>query len=100
MAAAADTLVLGCTHYPFVRGGIEQVLQAQARQDVVLIDTGDAVARQLVRLLEAAGTLRAAERALLAPATLRGYTTGAVSALAPAFHNLLDLDPPVEHADA
>ena len=39
----ADTIVLGCTHYPFVRSLIEQVVG----EKVVLIDTGAAVAKQL-----------------------------------------------------
>ncbi|MTV38034.1 glutamate racemase [Duganella radicis] len=92
----ADTLVLGCTHYPFVRSGIERVLHAHQRDDVTLIDTGDAVARQLGRLLEAADLLRpAGDHA----ATLRGYTTGDAAALAQAFADLLDLKPPVEKVD-
>lgn len=95
----ADTLVLGCTHYPFVKDGIERVLREHARADVTLIDTGDAVARQLVRLLDAAGLLRAATAGGAAAPTLRGYTTADVSALAPAFDKLLGLHPPVEHAD-
>jgi glutamate racemase len=92
----ADTLVLGCTHYPFVRNGIERVLRAHARQDVVLIDTGDAVARQLGRLLEGAGLLHPTSLGGSAAATLRGYTTAEVSALAPAFVNLLGLHAEVE----
>jgi glutamate racemase len=92
----ADTLVLGCTHYPFVKNGIERVLRDHARTDVLLIDTGDAVARQLVRLLEAAGLLRMADEA---PATLRGYTTAEIGALAPAFTNLLGLQVPVEKVE-
>ncbi len=39
----ADTIVLGCTHYPFVRPLIEQVVGTE----VTLIDTGAAVAKQL-----------------------------------------------------
>jgi glutamate racemase len=92
----ADTQVLGCTHYPFVQDGIERVLRDHARQDVVLIDTGDAVARQLGRLLEGAGLLRPTSLGGAAAATLRGYTTADVSALAPAFANLLGLHPAVE----
>jgi glutamate racemase len=92
----ADTLVLGCTHYPFVQNGIERVLREHARQDVVLIDTGDAVARQLGRLLEGAGLLRPTSLGGAAAATLRGYTTAEVGALAPAFANLLGLHPAVE----
>ena len=44
----ADTIVLGCTHYPFVRPLIESLLGRQ----VTLIDTGDAVARHLKSRLE------------------------------------------------
>jgi glutamate racemase len=43
----ADTLVLGCTHYPFLRPLIAEV----AGPAVTLIDTGEAVARQVVRRL-------------------------------------------------
>jgi glutamate racemase len=92
----ADTLVLGCTHYPFVQTGIERVLRDHGRQDVILIDTGDAVARQLVRLLDAAKLLHPEPVAGASAATLRGYTTADVSALAPAFASLLGLHPPVE----
>lgn len=43
----ADTIVLGCTHYPFVKPMIEKIVGA----DVVLIDTGAAVANQLKQRL-------------------------------------------------
>jgi glutamate racemase len=48
-----DTLVLGCTHYPF----ISHLLRVHTGADVTYIDTGEPVARQTRRLLEAAGTL-------------------------------------------
>ena len=41
----ADTIVLGCTHYPFLRPLIAELAGAR----VHLIDTGEAVARQVVR---------------------------------------------------
>ena len=44
----ADTIVLGCTHYPFVRPLIEQVVG----KEIALIDTGDAVAKHLRNKLE------------------------------------------------
>lgn len=44
-----DTVVLGCTHYPFAK----QVLQDLLGPDVSLIDTGAPVARQTKRLLGA-----------------------------------------------
>lgn len=48
IAAGADTIVLGCTHYPFVRPMIENLVG----DGVVLIDTGAAVAKELKRRLE------------------------------------------------
>ena len=41
----ADTIVLGCTHYPFLRPLIAELVGS----GVQLIDTGEAVARQVVR---------------------------------------------------
>ena len=41
--AGCDTLILGCTHYPFLRPALERLLPA----DIQLVDTGAAVARQL-----------------------------------------------------
>ena len=47
--AGADTLVLGCTHYPFLRKAIRKLLG----NSINLIDTSDAVVRQLKRKLAA-----------------------------------------------
>ncbi|HSH54869.1 MAG TPA: glutamate racemase [Methylotenera sp.] len=44
----ADTIVLGCTHYPFVKPLIMQVVG----ENVTLIDTGAAVAKQLQKRLQ------------------------------------------------
>lgn len=46
--AGADTLVLGCTHYPFLRKAIRKLLG----ESINLIDTSEAVVRQLKRQLE------------------------------------------------
>jgi len=46
--AGSDTLVLGCTHYPFLRKAIRKLLG----DSMHLIDTSDAVVRQLKRQLE------------------------------------------------
>lgn len=68
LARGADTIVLGCTHYPFVR----EAISAAAGPDVTLIETGGAVARQLQR--------RLADEGLLSPSTepgrVRLLTTG------------------------
>ncbi|MBP9117526.1 MAG: aspartate/glutamate racemase family protein, partial [Methyloversatilis sp.] len=53
IAEGADVIVLGCTHYPFLRKAIEQA----SGPDVRVIDTGASVARQLARKLEEAGLL-------------------------------------------
>ena len=45
--AGADTIVLGCTHYPFLR----PVIQRLAGPDVRVIDPAPAVAQQLLRIL-------------------------------------------------
>ncbi|WP_084663316.1 glutamate racemase [Pandoraea faecigallinarum] len=49
VAQGADTLVLGCTHYPFLIPAIE----GHFGTALTLIDTGAAIARQLQRRLEA-----------------------------------------------
>jgi glutamate racemase len=87
----ADTLVLGCTHYPFVEQAIRDVVARHTAEPVALVDTGDAVARQLARLLEGAGLLRPA-----GVPHLRGYTTASAAVLAEAFRALLALTPQVE----
>jgi len=46
--AGADRIVLGCTHYPFLR----PVIEAVAGPGVQVIDPAPAVARQTVRMLE------------------------------------------------
>lgn len=54
LTGGADTIVLGCTHYPFLRPLVQQI----AGPDVAVIDTGAAVARQLVRRLDDIGARR------------------------------------------
>ena len=51
--AGADTIVLGCTHYPFLKPTIAELVG----QQVSLIDTGQAVAKQLARKLTEADLL-------------------------------------------
>jgi glutamate racemase len=96
LAQGADTLVLGCTHYPLVRASIERVIAQATEREVTLIDTGDAVARQLARLLTAGGALRAADVDF--GSRLTGYTSASATALSTAFSGLLGLTPPVHEA--
>jgi len=53
LAAGADTIVLGCTHYPFLLPHIQRI----AGPGVRLIDAAPAVARQTARVLEMRGEL-------------------------------------------
>ncbi|MDP2804646.1 MAG: glutamate racemase [Gallionellaceae bacterium] len=48
LARGADTLILGCTHYPFLVPLISEVVGA----NITLVDTGEAVARHLKQRLE------------------------------------------------
>lgn len=73
-----DTVVLGCTHYPFVIPVIERIVGENVR----VIDPAPAVARQVRRLLEAGGKLNP----LPAAGKVKFYTSGdpmALSALLP-----------------
>lgn len=47
LEAGADTLVLGCTHYPFLSDTVRELVGDR----LTLVDTGDAIARQLRRKL-------------------------------------------------
>lgn len=65
--AGVDTLVLGCTHYPFLRETIAEAVGP----GVVLIDSGEAVARQTGRVLRDRGL-----SASLDTGGFRALTTG------------------------
>ncbi|RFC47856.1 MAG: glutamate racemase [Verrucomicrobia bacterium] len=64
-----DVLVLGCTHYPFLRPVMETVVPPT----VSILDTGGAVCRRVSRLLDAAGTTPSSSHS---PAALAIETTG------------------------
>ena len=76
----ADTLVLGCTHYPFLRPVIERI----AGPSVQVIDPAPAVARQTQLLLERAGVPAAA-----ASARTELYSSGDLSTLERMYHLLV-----------
>ncbi len=63
-----DTVVLGCTHYPFVIPLIERIVGENVR----VIDPAPAVAKQAKRLLEAAGTKNQSQER----ASVRFFTSG------------------------
>ena len=92
-----DTLVLGCTHYIFVA----HELRALVGPDVQFIETGEPVARQTRRLLEAAGLLAvpAPSNPSSQPPSQRDHpavqmlTTGPVAMMQAAAQRWLNLPP-------
>lgn len=94
--AGADTLVLGCTHYPFLDAAIRSIVGER----MTLVDTSVAIARQLERVLDQHG-LRAqpasddgGATAGSAPARFCSTSDGAHLRLLAAA--LLGIDAPVE----
>jgi glutamate racemase len=80
LARQADTLVLGCTHYPFLR----PVIETLAGPHVRIVDPAIAVARHLRRRLEQAGLATTKE----APGGDTFWTTGEPARVAPVVRQL------------
>jgi glutamate racemase len=79
LARGADTIVLGCTHYPFLRDTLQRIVGP----DVTLIDTGAAVARQTARILgERPDQLERSERVIY-------YSSGDIEAARVAIARLM-----------
>ncbi|HET6443667.1 MAG TPA: glutamate racemase [candidate division Zixibacteria bacterium] len=72
-----DTLVLGCTHYPFVVPLIEQIVGP----GVSIIDPAPAVAMQTLRILE--------KQSLVTPSDSPGTTAAYTSGNPDSFHSLI-----------
>ena len=81
-----DTLVLGCTHYPFAAA----YLRTLVGPDVQLLDNGDAVARQTRRQLEKAGVLLTSP-AMAVKGDIRMFSTGQTDLLQAAARYWLEL---------
>lgn len=88
LKAGADTIVLACTHYPFV----QPVIQRIAGPGVHIIDPAPAVVRQLARLLDARGARAPAD----ARPSHRFLTSGEPAALARAVKGLVGVEATVE----
>lgn len=80
LARGADTLILGCTHYPFLKPLIAEV----AGPGVALIDTGAAVARHTRAVLTAEGRLAPGPR----PGSEAFFTSGEPARLGPVLARL------------
>jgi len=72
LAQGIDTVVLGCTHYPFVIPLIKKI----AGPGVRVIDPAPAVACQVGRLLDAHGLRRLSGERLVQGSAIRYLTTG------------------------
>jgi len=85
--ARVDTVVLGCTHYPFVVEALQRVLGPS----VEIVESGPAIARRLGHVLRERG-LGAAP----GPGSFRVWTTGEPGAVQPVVNRLwgeaVDLD--------
>lgn len=87
VARGVDTLVLGCTHFPFLRPVIAEV----AGPAVQIIDTGPAVAQQVARVVAQHGIAAGAGQ-------VRCWTSGKPAQVAPLIQHLLGEAVPVDHA--
>ncbi|SAK79905.1 glutamate racemase [Caballeronia catudaia] len=90
--ANADTLVLGCTHYPFLDRAIREI----AGERLQIVDTSVAIARQLDRLLDT----HALRNGTALPDTLpRFCSTADGEPQRQLAASLLQFDAAVEHVD-
>lgn len=98
LQAQTDTIVLGCTHYPFVI----PLIKSLVGENIQVIDPAPAVARQVRRLLESQGILEmenlAPENNLPDSSIADFITTGSPEAFKSLVSQLLSIDPPVQVA--
>lgn len=90
----ADTVVLGCTHYPFVRHVIEKIAAESGCPDLRIIDTGYAVARQLTHLLDIYAIRRGKTDCASA---MQAYTSGDPKTIGHLIARLLQTTMPVAY---
>ncbi|MCW8929401.1 MAG: glutamate racemase [Gammaproteobacteria bacterium] len=83
-----DTIVLGCTHYSFLRDQIQLIIN----DEIQLVDTSRAIAQQLIRVLEKEALLKTSDRGLI-----HYYTTGAIDKTQTTMRCLLKKDVMVKY---
>jgi glutamate racemase len=86
----ADTVVLGCTHFPFLRAAVQEI----AGPSVTVVDTAAAVARQTLRVL---GTSPPEGGSTSGPGTVTFLTSGDPIDLWPVFERLWGERVPTVH---
>lgn len=90
LASGVDTLVLGCTHYPFVIPLLRQI----SGPEVVIIDPAPAIARQVERVLQQYENLALTSTV----GEVRLFTTGAAGLFTEQVRGLLGMSERVETA--
>ena len=85
LAKGIDTLVLGCTHYPFLRGKIQEI----CGPSVILVDTGLAVAKQTERVLRYKNIANIALEENV-PGSVNFYTSGGADSVKKVLETLWD----------
>jgi glutamate racemase len=88
----ADTLVLGCTHFPFLRELIKRLFG----EKLTVVDSGEAVARQTRKVLEMDELLNPQNE----PGSVRYFTSGNPAQVAAVIQRLLKLEQPPEVIEA
>lgn len=91
VAAGVDVLVLGCTHYPFLR----PLIHTLYGDGLLVLDSGAGVAQRTAQVLAERGLLTPASR----PGSLQVATTGDPATVAPLVARLLGQETLVEPAD-
>ena len=90
LSAGADTIVLACTHYPFVIESIRRIAGAH----VTVIDPAPAIARHLGNVLDDRGLAAHRDRT----GTWHFYTSGSAAGFRDALERLAGIDASVQQA--
>lgn len=84
--AGADTIVLGCTHYPFLSETITKVASAlYPERQITVIDPAPAVARHLVEVMQEEGIQEASEQGF----SIELHASGSLETLQHTYSNAL-----------
>ncbi len=88
-----DTLILGCTHYPVLR----ELIQRKIGSRVSLVDSAEAIARQVGHHLQPQGIPSSAPKSSSVPCRI--FVTDAAEQFQKTAHFILKKKVPIEHAD-
>ncbi len=89
LSRGADTLILGCTHYPF----LAPVIRGIVGEEITLVDTGEAVARELKRRIDTELPARATSPTAATQFFTSGDAASASSIMSLLWHESLAAQP-------